>query len=460
MNSFCNEDFDFSFLEEGFTARDILEQKINEVSLSDDKDAFYVADLGDIVKKHIRWFKALPRVTPFYAVKCNDSKAIVKTLSLLGAGFDCASKTEIQLVQSIGVQPERIIYANPCKQVSQIKYAASCGVEKMTFDSEVELMKVARNHPNAKLVLRIATDDSKAVCRLSVKFGATLKTSRLLLERAKELNVDIIGVSFHVGSGCTDPQTFVQAVSDARCVFDMGAELGFNMHLLDIGGGFPGSEDVKLKFEEVTSVINPALDKYFPADSGVKIISEPGRYYVASAFTLAVNIIAKKVMLSEQMGSDDEDDASSDKTLMYYVNDGVYGSFNCILYDHAHVKPILQKKPKPDEKFYSSSLWGPTCDGLDRIVERCDLPELQVGDWMLFENMGAYTVAAASTFNGFQRPTLYYVMSRPHWQLMQAIHEHGLVPEVPELNAVHVSCAWESGIELNSSTCTSASVNV
>lgn len=460
MNSFSNEDFDFSFLEEGFTARDILEQKINEVSLSDDKDAFYVADLGDIVKKHIRWFKALPRVTPFYAVKCNDSKAIVKTLSILGAGFDCASKTEIQLVQSIGVQPERIIYANPCKQVSQIKYAASSGVEKMTFDSEVELMKVARNHPNAKLVLRIATDDSKAVCRLSVKFGATLKTSRLLLERAKELNVDIIGVSFHVGSGCTDPQTFVQAVSDARFVFDMGAELGFNMHLLDIGGGFPGSEDVKLKFEEVTSVINPALDKYFPVDSGVKIIAEPGRYYVASAFTLAVNIIAKKVMLAEQTGSDDEDDASNDKTLMYYVNDGVYGSFNCILYDHAHVKPILQKKPKPDEKFYSSSLWGPTCDGLDRIVERCDLPELQVGDWMLFENMGAYTVAASSTFNGFQRPTLYYVMSRPHWQLMHTIQEHGLVPEVPELNAIHVSCAWESGIELNSSKCTSASVNV
>ncbi|XP_069831827.1 ornithine decarboxylase [Dendropsophus ebraccatus] len=460
MNSFSNEDFDFSFLEEGFTARDVLEQKINEVSLSDDKDAFYVADLGDIVKKHLRWYKALPRVTPFYAVKCNDSRAVVKTLSILGAGFDCASKTEIQLVQSIGVPPERIIYANPCKQVSQIKYAASSGVEKMTFDSEVELMKVARNHPNAKLVLRIATDDSKAVCRLSVKFGATLKTSRILLERAKELNVDVIGVSFHVGSGCTDPQTFVQAVSDARFVFDMGAELGFNMHLLDIGGGFPGSEDVKLKFEEVTSVINPALDKYFPVDSGVQIIAEPGRYYVASAFTLAVNIIAKKVMVTEQSGSDDEDDSSCDKTLMYYVNDGVYGSFNCILYDHAHVKPVLQKKPNFDEKYYSSSIWGPTCDGLDRIVERFDLPELQVGDWMLFENMGAYTVAASSTFNGFQRPTLFYVMSRPYWQLMHNIQEHGIVPEVPDLSALHISCAYESGIELGTTACTSASVNV
>lgn len=134
-------------------------------------------------------------------------------------------QTEIQLIQSIGVPPERIIYANPCKQVSQIKHAASSGVQMMTFDSEVELMKVARAHPKAKLVLRITTDDSKAVCRLSVKFGATLKTSRLLLERAKELDLAIIGVSFHVGSGCTDPETFVQAISDARCVFDMGVSL-------------------------------------------------------------------------------------------------------------------------------------------------------------------------------------------------------------------------------------------
>ncbi|OXB63064.1 hypothetical protein ASZ78_016786 [Callipepla squamata] len=460
MASFSKEQLEFTFLDEGFTAKDILDQKINEVSSSDDKDAFYVADLGDIVKKHVRWHKALPRVTPFYAVKCNDSEAVVKTLAVLGAGFDCASKTEIQLVQSIGVPPERIIYANPCKQLSQIKHAAVSGVQMMTFDSEVELMKIARAHPKAKLVLRITTDDSKAVCRLSVKFGATLKTSRLLLERAKELDLAIIGVSFHVGSGCTDPETFVQAISDARCVFDMGAELGFSMYLLDIGGGFPGSEDVKLKFEEITNVINPALDKYFPLDSEVTIIAEPGRYYVASAFTLAVNIIAKKIVLKEQTGSDDEDDVN-DKTLMYYVNDGVYGSFNCILYDHAHVKPVLQKRPKPDDSCYSCSIWGPTCDGLDRIVERCNMPELQVGDWMLFENMGAYTVAAASTFNGFQRPTIHYVMSRPAWQLMQQIKEQEFLAEVEEQDvaSLPLSCACESGIEYPA-TCASASINV
>ncbi|XP_067099437.1 ornithine decarboxylase [Osmerus mordax] len=456
MNTFTPADFDFTFLEEGFCARDIVEQKLNESSNSDDKDAFYVCDLGDVLKKHLRWARALPRVMPFYAVKCNDSRAVVMTLASLGAGFDCASKTEIHLVQSLGVDPSRIIYANPCKQVSQIKYASAHGVQMMTFDSEVELMKVARCHENAKLVLRIATDDSKAVCRLSVKFGATLKASRGLLERAQELGLDVIGVSFHVGSGCTDPDTYTQAISDARCVFDMAAELGYNMHLLDIGGGFPGSEDVKLKFEDITNVINPALDKYFPVDSGVRIIAEPGRYYVASAYTLAVNIIAKKVIMNEQSASDEEDEGTNDRTLMYYVNDGVYGSFNCILYDHAHCLPTLHRKPKPEERMFPCSIWGPTCDGLDRIVEQCYLPDMQLGDWMLFENMGAYTVAASSTFNGFQKPDIYNIMSRASWKYVQQIRDHGMIFSTEEAcpGGVPSGCGRESGIELPAKPCT------
>ncbi|KAJ8333061.1 hypothetical protein SKAU_G00419570 [Synaphobranchus kaupii] len=275
MNTFTPADFDFTFLEEGFCARDIIEQRINELSMSDDKDAFYVADLGDILKKHLRWVRAMPRVTPFYAIKCNDSRDIVMMLASLGTGFDCASKTESQLVQSLGVDPSRIIYANPCNQISHLKYASAHGVQMMTFDRKEELVKVAPCHENGNC--------------------------RLLLERARELGLDIIGVSFHVGSGCTDPETYTQAISDARCVFDMGAELGYNMTLLDIGGGFPGFDDSKLKFEEFAAVINPALDKYFTANSEVRVMAEPGRYYVSSAYTLAVNIIGKKVVMKEQL---------------------------------------------------------------------------------------------------------------------------------------------------------------
>ncbi|TRZ02660.1 hypothetical protein DNTS_024396 [Danionella cerebrum] len=452
MGSPAGSDFDFTFLEEGLCARDIVEQKINESLLSDDKDAFYVADLGDILKKHLRWLRVLPRVAPYYAVKCNDSRAVVTTLAYLGTGFDCASKTEIQLVQSVGVDASRIIYANPCKQVSHIKCASAHGVQMMTFDSEVELVKVASCHDNAKLVLRIATDDSKAMWRLSLKFGATLRTSRLLLERAKELGLDVIGVSFHVGSGCTDPESYYQAISDARYVFDLATKLGFTMTLLDIGGGFPGSDDTKLSFEEIAAVINPALDKYFPVDCKVRIIAEPGRYYVESAYTLAVNIIAKKVIMNEQSASDD--DVAEDRSLMYYVNDGVFGSFNCVLFENGHVLPTLHKKPKPDEHLFPCKIWGPSCDSQDQIVEHCSLPDLQLGDWILFENMGAYTVTLSTTFNGFQKTEIHYIMSRTAWQYMQQVRAQGL-PLLSEeqggVGSVLSHCGFENFLEVPNS---------
>lgn len=429
-------------VEEGFVARDLMEEIINDVSQSDERDAFFVADLGDVVRKHLRFLKALPRVKPFYAVKCNSSKGVVQILAELGAGFDCASKTEIELVQSIGVTPENIIYANPCKQISQIKFAAKNGVQMMTFDNEVELSKVSRSHPNAKMVLRIATDDSKSSGRLSVKFGAPLKSCRHLLEMAKNLNVDVIGVSFHVGTGCSDPKAYEQCISDARLVFEMASEFGYKMWLLDIGGGFPGTDDSRVRFEEISAVINPALDLYFPEGSAVEIIAEPGRYYVASAFSLAVNIIAKKEVHLDNSGSDDEETCPS-KNIMYYVNDGVYGSFNCIFFDHAHPKPILHKKPSPDQLFYNSSLWGPTCDGLDQIAEHLQLPELQVGDWLLFDNMGAYTVAASSTFNGFQQSRIHYAMPRAAWDAVQLLQKGLHQVEERENPCAPMSCGWE-----------------
>ncbi|CAH2222223.1 antizyme inhibitor 2 isoform X1 [Pelobates cultripes] len=436
------QESEFTMVEEGFVARDLMEEIINDVSQTDDRDAFFVADLGDVVKKHLRFLKALPRVKPFYAVKCNSSRGVVQILAEMGAGFDCASKTEIELVQGIGVKSEHIIYANPCKQISQIKYAAKSGVNKMTFDNEVELSKISRNHPNAKMVLRIATDDSKSSGRLSVKFGAPLKACRHLLEMAKNLNVEVIGVSFHVGTGCSDPQAYAQSIADARLVFEMASEFGHKMSILDIGGGFPGTEDSKIRFQEIADLINPALDLYFPESSAVDIIAEPGRYYVASAFSLAVNIIAKKEVQMETSGSDDEE-IDLNKTIMYYVNDGVYGSFNCIFFDHAHPKPILHKKPSPDQPIYSSSLWGPTCDGLDKIAEHLNLPELYVGDWLLFNNMGAYTVAASSTFNGFQQTRIHYAMPRGAWAAVQLLKRGFQQPEGKETVCTPMSCGWE-----------------
>ncbi|XP_028937100.1 antizyme inhibitor 2 isoform X2 [Ornithorhynchus anatinus] len=435
------QESDFVMVEEGDLAtRDLLESLTLEGSRGGDVAAFFVADLGDVVRKHLRFLKALPRVQPFYAVKCNGSRGVVKTLAELGTGFDCASKKEIELVQSIGVPGHKIIYANPCKQISHIKYAARHGVQVMTFDNEVELAKVAKRYPGARMVLSIATDEFKSPAHLNIKFGATLKSCRHLLETAKKMNVEVIGISFHVGSACCGPQAFTQAIADARLVFEMGAELGYRMHLLDLGGGFPGPENSTVRFEELASVINSALDLYFPEGCGVEIIAEPGRYYVASSFTLAVNIIAKEHIPSEHLGSDGAGGVAP-KSIKYRVNDGVYGAFNSVLFDNTCPAPVLQKEPHPGQPLYSSSLWGPACDGPEPIAEGLRLPDLQVGDWLTFENMGAYTAGPASPFSAARPRRIVYTMSRVPWEALQ--RKLLQAEEDRESRCKPLSCGWE-----------------
>uniref|UniRef100_A0A1B6M882 ornithine decarboxylase n=1 Tax=Graphocephala atropunctata TaxID=36148 RepID=A0A1B6M882_9HEMI len=361
------------------------------------ENAFYVLDVGDIVEKHQEWKNKMPRVQPFYAVKCNDSQLVLAVLAALGTGFDCASKIEISKVADLGVDTSRIIFANPAKMASHIRYAAAAGVTTMTFDNECELYKVKSLHPDARMVLRIRCDAAVAQCQLGMKFGceATTEAPRLL-KLAAALGVDVIGVSFHVGSGCQDPPVFRRAISAAKNLFDLGSQLGFNMRLLDIGGGYPGNRGSSI--DKIADVVNAALDDYFPLSTGVSVIAEPGRFYVASAYTLATLVHSKR-------------------DTMYYINDGVYGSFNCILYDHAVVHPVpLQNKPG---KLQESSVWGPTCDGLDQVATSVMLPPLDIGDWLVFEDMGAYTLPVASTFNGFPVPKVHAVISETLWNFLK-----------------------------------------
>lgn len=438
------DESDVMMVEEGFTTRDLLESLLLKVAQTGSQEAFFVANLEDVVKKHVHLLKALPRVKPFYPLKCNSSKGVVQMLAGLGAGFSCTNKAEMALVRSIGVPLERIICTSPCKQISLIRYAASQAVQLMTFDNEVELRKVAQRYPSARMILQLATDDSRSSNHLSVKFGATLKTCRHLLEIAKQMNIEVVGISFHIGSGCTDPRIFTQSIADARLVMEMGAELGYKMHLLDIGGGLPSAEESRRCFEEAAAVINSALDLYFPEGCGVEILAELGRYYVNSAFTLVVSIIAKKEVPLDQPGSDEEE-PDGKKSFVYHINDGVYGSLGSVIFSNICPIPILPKKPPPDVPLHSSSFWGPTGDGLDRIADGLELPELQVGDWLVFENMGAHAVLAPSSFQGSRPAQIHYAISRMAWEAVQLLKGKSLYPEEEdrESTCARLSCGWE-----------------
>ncbi|KAI9482630.1 ornithine decarboxylase [Zychaea mexicana] len=390
---------------------DVIQQKVDSISAlkweSDQEDAFFVADIGEVYRQHLRWKSQLPRIEPFFAIKSNPDPMVVKLLAAIGLGFDCASKSEIQQVLAEGVEPERIIYANPCKQASFIRYAAQQNVAKMTFDNAEELHKIKLLYPNAEVVLRILTDDSASLCQLGLKFGAPMESVPSLLQTAKDLDLNVVGVSFHVGSGCQDEYAFEDAVLRARKAFDIAESMGFSLSLLDVGGGFPGA-DVKdgITFEKVAAILGPTVDAHFPPH--VRVIAEPGRYFVASAFTICTHVIGRRTVKAE-----------NETQYMYYVNDGMYGSFNCILFDHQEVYPRVWsrggkkyaatlKATEEEEETFTSSIWGPTCDSIDCLATEAKLPVLEDGDWIYWENMGAYTNCAASKFNGFKRSDITY----------------------------------------------------
>lgn len=380
------------------------------------ENAFLVCDLKRVWDRYTLWQRELgERVEPFFAVKCNPDPVIIQMMARLGLGFDCASHQEISQVMSYGVSADKIIYANPCKASSFIRHAAKHNVQMMTFDNADELVKVKRFHPNAKMVLRILTDDSGSLCRFGLKFGAPLGEVRGLLAKAKELDIDVIGISFHVGSGCTNPDLFADAIERAKWAFDLASsEFGYKFDFLDLGGGFGGDN-----FVEIASVLRPAIQAHFPKESGVRIIAEPGRYFVAQAFEMATNIIARR---GKPAQVNEQDETEEEAIVMYYVNDGVYGAFNCTMFDHQVVHPkvltidgsfISEPSYETNEnKYEACSIWGPTCDSIDVVSKLSYLPtkDLSVGDWLRWENMGAYTICAASQFNGFKQAKIVYCL--------------------------------------------------
>ncbi|KAM4567650.1 antizyme inhibitor 1-like isoform 1-T6 [Fundulus diaphanus] len=406
-----------SLLDGGTALCDVINNHIQEQTLAE-KNAFFVADLGVIMRQHVRWRTHMPQTRPYYAVRCNSSPAVIEVLAALGSGFTCSNKSELELVQSHGIPSEDIIYSGVCKQVSHIKYAAKNGIDLLVCDNEAELRKISRCHPNAKLLLQVSTEACNPGDEMGMPFGCSLKDCRHLLERAKELGVQVVGVRSHVSSPCEDDQVYVHAVSDARCIFDMGEEIGFSMSILDIGGGFSGSET---QLEMIKCAVMSVVDLYFPSSTGVSIVAEPGSFFVSTAFTLAVNIISKAAVARDcQDQKENELSANEEPAFQYYMNEGVYGSFSSKLSESFIAAPSVHKNTCRDSPVFSSSLWGPSGDDLDQVVDHCLLPELNIGDWLLFAHAGAYTLGQPlfpSTDS--TPPPVYYVISSRDWLEMQ-----------------------------------------
>uniref|UniRef100_A0A6C0E601 ornithine decarboxylase n=1 Tax=viral metagenome TaxID=1070528 RepID=A0A6C0E601_9ZZZZ len=372
------------------------------LEIKSSNDHFYIVDIKKILEKYNLWMKELPFILPFYAIKSNPDPMILKLLSSMGCGFDCASKSEI--IEAISyVDHDKIIYANPCKEITQIQFARQKKVDLLTFDSEAELHKIKIHHPKAKLVMRLKVDDSGSVCQFSTKFGCDPDEAKTLLNLINVLELNLVGVSFHIGSNCGKPGYYKKALENARKVFDMAkADFGFELNLLDIGGGFPGYDSqTQLEFSQIASEIRESVDTIFgDIKDKVTFIAEPGRFFCTTSHTLVCNIIGLKKKVNKKTG---------EKQYQYTINEGLYGSFSAIKFDYANpnIKPF---SGRDQTDLYPSIIFGPTCDSLDKLSENAMLPEMTIGDWCFVENFGAYTRASSTNFNGFTPGKVYYVL--------------------------------------------------
>jgi ornithine decarboxylase len=350
----------------------------------------FIVDHDAVRSNYAEFTRYLPRVQAYYAVKANPDPAIIRTLYTIGASFDVASIAEFNLVYSnirnlpAGARQnyiwDKIVYSNPIKDRRTLEELDQYK-PLVAFDNLEEVGKIRKHAPHAGLTLRIRVPNTGSMVELSSKFGASPGEAVDLISRAFDAGLTVEGLAFHVGSQCTNFENYVQALSTSASIMEEAESRGFSLKLLDIGGGFPARYDRTVRpFRELAKILRAELDRLFP--KSMEILAEPGRFMVGTAATLVAEVIGK----SERDGK-----------CCYYINDGIYHTFSGVLFDHCqyHLK-AFKKGPR-----HISAVFGPTCDALDTISQAEELPKLSLGDLVYSENIGAYSNASSTFFNGF-----------------------------------------------------------
>lgn len=324
----------------------------------------------------------LPRVKIHYAMKANPDLRILERMAEIGSCFDVASDGEIRTLAELGIDGDRMIYANPIKTERGFKACADVGVHKFTFDSISEVGKMAKAYPGATVLLRVRIDNAKAHVDLNKKFGAPREKAMELLQAAKDQGLDVAGLCFHVGSQTIYADPYLHALDIAREIFDEAKEHGMELRILDIGGGFPVPEPkVRFNLAAVLGQVNARLEEDF---SNVEIWCEPGRFICGTA----MNLITKVIGVNERNGQ-----------TWYFLDDGIYGTFSGVIFDQWDYKLISYKEGEQHEATFA----GPSCDSLDIMFRGKMTVKLCVGDLLLVPSCGAYTSASATNFNGFKK---------------------------------------------------------
>jgi len=348
-----------------------------------------VLDLDVVAEKYRAIAAALPGLTVYYAMKCNSHPAVLSRLHMLGSSFEIASGPELDVLHGIGVAPTQVQFSNPVKPVSHIARAYAAGVRQFAFDSLDELTKLAHAAPGSQVIVRIAANQVRSDVPSEGKFGVDVETAVALLVAARDQGLSPHGVAFHVGSQMLSPQAWRAPLMAVGQVMNKLAMENIFLAMVNLGGGFPARYTTQPPpLSKYATVIEAGLAELpYP----VRAMIEPGRAVVAEAGTLTATVIGTALRAGQRWIHLDVgafnglmESLETNNRLLFPVRD----SRNSLARDRFH-------------------LTGPTCDSQDTILFDVELSaDLSTGDQVYIGSTGAYTTVYASTFNGFDIPTV------------------------------------------------------
>lgn len=329
---------------------------------------------------------ALPRAEVHYAVKANNHPTFLDELQREGGRFEVCSASEIEAAKRAGADAGSIIHSHPIKSEREFDRAVGAGVNIFVVDNIDEVRKLARyQSAPLKIMIRYRINtNTKAVVDLQYKFGCTADQVLKLAKAVRRTGHEVHGLCFHIGSQCIFADNYVRAIETARNLIANLEDSGFEIKLLDIGGGFPVEYIEPIQsIDRFCKPIATALDTHIRPD--IRVVCEPGRFIAASPVTLICSVIGK---------------AERDGKIWYYLDDGLYSTFSGIVYDQCQY-PVITDRPGEGKL---SVLAGPTCDSFDVMYDGLMVPEHNLGDTIVFPLTGAYCSVSGSAFNSLKRP--------------------------------------------------------
>ena len=363
---------------------------------------FLACDTSVVAVQHDCLAAALPGVAVHYAVKCNPAPQVLATLADRGCHFEVASIRELEMVEATGVEPREVLFSNPVKPSAAIAAAHARGLHRFAFDSECEVRKLADHAPGSSVYVRLAVDDSNSLFPLSRKFGAEPEEAVRLLLLARSLGLVPYGVTFHVGSQCTDAEAWARAISRCGALMTVLAEEGITLDMVDIGGGFPVRYSDDEVIPSLASIAGPVLSALAELPYAPRlVVAEPGRFLAAASGVMVASVIGL---------------ATRADGLWAYLDVGGYNGLMEAVQTGGRWRFPLRTGRSRDagDEDVPFTVTGPTCDASDTMFYGVPLPaDLAVGDRIHITMAGAYSLSYASSFNGFPPPELVIVGGEP-----------------------------------------------